>query len=196
MELAEEMEATAAAVFHAATTALLPKGLAPPPQVFVFSRLGEPAEGLVGQITCRPYRRGADAADAIAGLGLVAAAVGGTDLLVFWEEYDLRTSLYGPSEDHPNGFAVLQVTWESHFLAWFPFTTTVLGWRGNGLPEVQIVRGEPSENVEGVQLHDPIHRLLDAWRTATGSYDYDTECKIINTAAQNGYDVAFVTKKR
>lgn len=189
------MEATAAAVFGAATTELLPKGLAPPPQVFVFNRLGEPAEGLVGQVTCRPYRRGSDAADAIAGLGGVAAAVGGTDLLVFWEECDLRTSLYGPSEDHPNGLAILQVTWETHFLTWFPFTTNVVGWRGNGLPEVQIVPDEPSENVEGVRLPDPIHRLLDVWRTATASYDFDMCRRIISSASQSGYDVAFATKK-
>ncbi len=188
------MEATAMAVFHAATTTLLPQGLSPPPQVFVFNRLGEQTQLLVGQITCRPYRRGHDAAAAIAGLGQVAAAVSGTDLLVFWEEFDLRTSLYGPSQAHPKGLVILEATWESHSLTCFPFESDVLAWRATGLPEVRIVRGEPSGTIEGAPLAEPIHQLLDLWRAGMVSYDLDTCRRTITTATQNGYDVAFVTK--
>ena len=72
-ELTAAMEATASAVFNAATTTLLPQGLSPSPQVFVFDRLG--GDRLVGQVTCRPYRRGQDAAVAIAELGRIAAGV-------------------------------------------------------------------------------------------------------------------------
>lgn len=127
------MEATASAVFNAATTTLLPQGLSPPPQVFVFDRLG--GDRLVGRVTCRPYRRGQDAAVASAELGRIAAAVVGTDLLVFWEEFDLRTSVYGPSEQHPKALVILQATLQSHFLTWFPFESDVLSWRANGLPD-------------------------------------------------------------
>ena len=52
-KLTAAMEATAAAVFEAATTTLLPQGLSPAPQAFVFDRLD--GAKLVGQVTCRPY---------------------------------------------------------------------------------------------------------------------------------------------
>ena len=187
------MEATAAAVFNAATTTLLPQGLSPSPQVFVFDRLG--GDRLVGQVTCRPYRRGQDAAVAIAELGRIAAGVVGTDLLVFWEEFDLRTSLYGSSEQHPKALVILQATLQSHFLTWFPFESDVLSWRANGLPDdVRIRRGAPTDTVEGAQLSEPIYRLLALWRAGIVAYDFDECRRIVTSAVKDGYDVSFVTQ--
>lgn len=192
-ELTAAMEATASAAFKAATTVLLPQGLSPAPQVFVFDRFG--GDRLVGQVTCRPYRRGQDAAVAIAELGRIAAGVSGTDLLVFWEEFDLRTSLYGPSEQHPKALVILQATLQSHFLTWFPFESDVLSWQANGLPDdVQIRRGAPTDTVEGARLSEPIYRLLDLWRAGIVSYDFDECQRIVTSAAKDGYDVAFVTQ--
>ena len=160
------MEAMASAAFSAATKELLPKGLAPPPQVFVFNRLGELTKLFVGYVTCRPYRRGGDAAAAIAELGRVAAAISGTDLLVFWEEHDIRTSLYGPSDDHPTGLVLLQVTWESHFLTWFPFDVELVRRLDTRLlPDLDIIQRPPSGPTEGTQLHQPIASLIQLWRT-------------------------------
>lgn len=189
-ELTAAMEEMASAVFRSAMTSLLPQGLSPAPQVFIFDRLG--SNMLVGQVACRPYRPGRDAAVAIAELGRIAAAISGTDLLVFWEEFDVRTSLDGPSEQHPKALVILQATLQSHFLTWFPFESDVLSGQADGLPDVQIRRGAPSETFEGAQLSEPVYRLLDLWRAGLMSYDFDECRRIVTAAAKDGYDVAFV----
>lgn len=92
---------------------------------------------MAGTVTCRPYRPGWDASEAIAELGRIAAATAGSDLLVLWEEFDLRTSLYGPSEQHPTALVSLQATLHSHYLTCFPFHSEVLSptYRGLGCAE-------------------------------------------------------------
>lgn len=190
MGLQEAVEAVAQSVFAAATESLLPRGLAPAPQVFVFNRLDP--KPLIGEITCRPYQAGHDAALAIAELGQIAAAVSGTDLLVFWEEFDLRTALWGPSVDHPNGFVLLHVSDWGHDLTWFPFQSTVQGWDSTGLPHIQIDRGEPSGPARDAVLPTPMQQLCDRWRTAMVSLNFQDSQRIVTRAAQDGYDIAIV----
>lgn len=189
MDLSEAMQAVAESAFVAATEVLLTRGLAPAPEVFVFNRLD--SQPLVGSITCRPFYRGNDAATAIAHLGEIAAAVAGTDLLAFWEEFDLRTALWGPSAEHPNGFVLLHVSDWGHDVTWFPFESTIQGWDSTGLPRVQIDRGEPSGPARDAVLPAPMHQLCERWRKGMVSLSLQASRSTITQAARDGYDIAF-----
>lgn len=111
---------------------LLPVGLLPTPQVAVFDErpVGQP---LVAVVTCRPYRRGDDAATTIRHLGRLAGALRATHLLVFWEEADLRTSLLGPCDAHPQGLALLDALAHS-FPRQYAALAYLLCWFTVGLP--------------------------------------------------------------
>jgi hypothetical protein len=98
-DIAEEMTSAAATALRAANETLLPRGFAPSPQLFVFDRTAD--RGLVAHVVCRRFYPGSDAATALRELGRLAAAIGGTDLLLLWEEADLGRALYGPDAERP-----------------------------------------------------------------------------------------------
>ena len=117
----------------------------------------------VGYVLCRPYYGGQDAASAIAHLRRIAAALCASRLLVVWEESDLRTSIVGPSENHPNGLAVLDATFTAHALTWYPFRYDVTGHRPSGGANLQVSWGRRTSQAD-VSPPNPIPRVLSSWR--------------------------------
>lgn len=97
----------------------LQMGFAPRPQVHLFH--GPSAEAYSGYVECRPYYRGDDATEAIAQLLLIASGLDSTDLLVVWEESDLRRSMTNIEHGHPSGIAILHATASDTTLHWNPF---------------------------------------------------------------------------
>ncbi|MEU6582118.1 hypothetical protein [Nocardia sp. NPDC046763] len=160
---------------ESATEAMLSSGFAPRPQVYVLDRTR--TQPVLGYVVSRFYEQGDDAASAIANLGVLAAALRGTDLIVFWEESDLRTSIRGahPSAGYPMGLVTLQITEEGHDLTWRPFGIHALGYQQNGLPAVQPVWGAVARE-SGGDLPLPIQGLLGSRRGLRDPLRLDSFC--------------------
>ncbi|WP_441964665.1 hypothetical protein [Mycolicibacterium houstonense] len=164
-------------------------GVVPTPQIHCFSV--DSSKGLVGYAVCRDYTRGPDAGVAIGSLGILADAMDADLVVLMWEEADLRTSLYGPSDDHPTGIVILEATLDTHELSWYPFTFTVIGYNAEGLPRLNVHFGEPS-HTEGAALPPVIEQVLGEWR----SHQIDSleEAQAMVRGAQaDGYQVRFTT---
>ncbi|MGW4118237.1 hypothetical protein [Nocardia sp. NPDC004711] len=84
---------------ESATEAMLSSGFAPRPQVYVLDRTR--TQPVLGYVVSRFYEQGDDAASAIANLGVLAAALRGTDLIVFWKNptFGLRSVVRIPLRD-------------------------------------------------------------------------------------------------
>ncbi|MBN7488189.1 hypothetical protein [Mycobacteroides abscessus] len=146
---------------QAATTAigeLLPRGVRTP-RVYVFDRNAE--RHLVGTITCRPFDRGPDAVLAVAYMGRIAAVIGGTDLLVTWEEDDLD----GPSPTRP-AFAIADADLHAHSLTLVPFYWREIGRTPDNQPITSVVHQQPTDSYEGALMPASVHSLLHHWRAA------------------------------
>lgn len=75
-----------------------------------------------GFVECRPYHPGGDASAAIIDLGIIAFALRSTQILMVWEESDLRRSVSGiDSNEHPTGLGVVHATRTETMLYWHPF---------------------------------------------------------------------------
>lgn len=187
-ELGATMRATATAAMDNAFGEVLPRGVTPIPQVFVFDRFGE--QQLVGHIMCRGYERGPDAAQAVAHLGRIAAAVAGTDLLVTWEQADLDgTSPAGTA------LAILEAALDYHALTLVPFYRRTVGQESDGQPNVKVIPDQPTDTYEGAALPLSVHTLLHLWRTCLATYDWDYSQQVVADAVRSGYDIALGTPK-
>lgn len=133
-------------------------GSCPPPKVYMFIDDWDPP--VVSAISTRPYYRGADAAAAIAHLGAMPASIMATRLLLVWDEYDLRTSLYGDG-DHARGLVAVHATFTGHLLHWYPYTLAIEDPE-RGLSSIQITWDEPLAHPDA-PLPDPILRILQCW---------------------------------
>ena len=158
-------------VVHRAIDGLKGEGMAPRPQVhFILEDQPEPH---VGYVMSRQYHRGADARTAIAGLGRAAAAICTTQVVLLWEECDLRASLFGPG-DHPDGLVTVDATFDSHILTWRPYEV-VFGPPGPlGAPTVWPRWGETVQ-LPAAPLPPVIDELLTTWRTQIVALDPGTE---------------------
>ncbi|MCH9667024.1 MAG: hypothetical protein K0U76_17235 [Actinomycetia bacterium] len=166
---------------------VLPTGIAPRPQIHVLGDTFD--QPYIGYVVCRPYYRGHDAMAAISHLGRIAAAMCATRLVVVWEEFDLRTSILGPSDNYPNGLALLDAEFpSSHNLTWLPFdyytsarsSTLGLSW------------GHPSTQLD-IALPEPIPSLLTAWR-APAPFGQDGVEHTLTEALHDGYEMHFVKR--
>jgi hypothetical protein len=184
--LSEAMAALEGVMVQSAESAMLSSGIAPRPQVHVFDRTR--AQPMRGYVICRFYSRGDDAVSAIANLGVLATALGATDLIVFWEESDLRTSVFGPhpEDGYPVGLVTLQATLSSHRATWRPFVNHVLGYRQDGLPVVRVEWRDSTMQAEG-DVPFPIQGLLQRWRSTAGHTKGADE--LLDMAADEGYEI-------
>jgi hypothetical protein len=146
-------------------------GLAQAPKVWMFIDDWDPP--VAATISTRPYTRGADAAAAIAELGLMPASIWATRLLVMWDEWDLRTSLYGEGE-YPRGLVAVQATFEGNLLHWYPYTLTVDVPPGaEEVQPIEVLRGirirwgQPAAHVDAA-LPGPIEQIVQRWRRLDG----------------------------
>lgn len=185
----ETVDTVKATMINTAKETFPTNGVAPTPQVWAFDSRGD--KPLTGYATCRDYTRGADAAVAISSLGILAAALRAELVVMIWEEADLRTSLYGPSDDHPNGIVVLEATLDSHELIWHPFDFTIAGYNPDGLPRLN-VRWGTSIQTNGAPLPEVITQLLDEWRSSQITSFAEAQALIIG-AQNDGYNIRLVS---
>jgi hypothetical protein len=162
-DLATVVEHVERASVGAAEHSLLSQGACPPPTVHLLSRhLVSP---YVGSVATRRFRRGADAAAAVRGLGLLPSVLFATELVVVWEHADLCAALGVPGEV-PTGLVVARAgMWEGeHELRWHPFAADPGAPARPGGPPTLVPRWGQVVQHEGAELPWPVTDLLGLWR--------------------------------
>lgn len=183
-------------VIMSAVADVLPAGVAPRPQVHIVDdTLAQP---YVGYVVCRPYYRGQDATAAISHLGRIAAAMCASQLLVVWEESDLRTSILGGEPgDYPHGLAVLDAPFllgSTHTLDWRPFQWCT----SDGTPvyftnpALGLEWGQASRH-PGAPLPEPVPALLMSWR-APAPFGRDGVERTLTEAVSAGYEIHLTSR--
>lgn len=162
--IGETLDGLAQALVGSADQVLRELGMCPAPTVYMLCKDME--QPYAGMLTCRPFYRGTDAADAVAAMGALPAALWATHLLVVWEHSDLCTALELPGEAFPSGIVVLEATMSEHTVRWYPYLTRFGAVGASGLPTVLPDWGTPTRH-PGAKLPDPIIRLLASWRDWT-----------------------------
>ncbi len=159
VELAEEM--------------LSSVGQVRPPTVHMLSKhLPQP---YMGSVVTRPFRPGADAASAVAALGLLPSVVPATRLVVVWEYSDLCAAMDLPGwrdGRYPLGLVVLDADLAEHVVRWHPFwmRTDALAGQSAQLPAGARVWPEWGAVVRHprAELPGPVAELLAVWRALPG----------------------------
>ena len=158
-------------------TTLTGQGFVLPPTVYLMSKYAHPP--LLGTVTTRPFYRGADAAEAVARLGVLPAAAKALRLLVVvvWENADLCAALNRPGwQDgrYPCGVVAVDAHRDErigHTVRWQPFSVTAvdpvtrpdqIGLTAQGWP-VALAWGTPQQYRNG-RLPAEIAELLAVWR--------------------------------
>ena len=182
-------------VIVSAVADVLPTGVAPRPQIHVFDDAFD--QPYIGYVVCRAYRRGQDAAAAIKELGRIAAAMCATNLVVVWEEADLRTSLLGGDPgQHPNGLAVLDapLLTSAHTLDWHPFQYGTYDGSPVYLtnPALGVAWGQATQN-PCAPLPEPIQTLLRSWRAPTPFGEAGVE-RTLREAVGDGYEMHLIKR--
>ncbi len=141
-------------------------GSLPPPTVYLLTKfLPDP---YLGGVSARPYRRGSDAAAAVAELGSLASVARATRLVVIWEHQDLLVSLQDPrAASCPNGVVVLDAGFFDHVVRWYPARFRLPGEHDEDASVVLPEWGEPVRH-ENATLPAPVVRLLETWREVRG----------------------------
>ncbi|MFI8528271.1 hypothetical protein ACIGB8_27690 [Promicromonospora sukumoe] len=153
----------ASSVVDATDNLLRTTGFCPPPSVHILAE--DTDQPYVGFISCRPYYRGADAAAAITGLGLLPSVLAATRLVVTWEDHDLRTALQVPGDTFPTAIVTLEADQNNHTLLWHAFDAQPGPLSEAGVPTVQ-PHWQQSVRYANPPLLEPIAALLDLWRQA------------------------------
>ncbi|MQA16133.1 MAG: hypothetical protein GEV09_18875 [Pseudonocardiaceae bacterium] len=128
-----------------------------PPTVHMLAEDRAPPH--IGFVTCRPFYRGADAAAAIAELGVLPAALHATRLVVTWEAQDLNAALAAPADPDTTALAALDATPTGHAISWHPFRLHP----GRGR-EVLAPQWGRSVRLPQAPLPGPVEALLHEWR--------------------------------
>lgn len=148
-------------ILESSETVFRSHGFCPQPQVhFLAEDLQQP---YIGSVTCRRFYRGADAASAVADLGLFPSVIGATRLLVVWEDRDLRTALELPDAPSANGVVILDAGIDRHTLNWHPFEAEAGDIGPLGIPTV-IPHWGTTARYEDAPVLAPITDLLRIWR--------------------------------
>ena len=175
MELDGLVDTLAASSARLVETTLTEQGFVLPPTVYLMSKYARPP--LLGTVTTRPFYRGADAAEAVARLGVLPAAAGALRLLVVWENADLCAALDRPGwrdGRYPRGVIAVDAHRDErlgHTVRWQPFSVTAVdpvtrpghtGLTAEGWP-VALVWGTPQQYRNG-RLPGEVAELLAVWR--------------------------------
>lgn len=139
-------------------------GAVQPPTVHMF--VTDPHPAYLGLVTCRAFYPGDDAADAVAKLGHLPAAVEATRLLVTFEAQDLNVALDMPVDPDGSALVVVDATMTETVLRWYPLH---LSRARHGHPALVPRWGVP-EALREPTLPEPLIRALIIWRRARGGY--------------------------
>lgn len=135
-----------------------------PPAVHLL--LDELTQPYLGYVTCRPFYRGEDAAEAVSAMGLVASMVGATRLVVTWENADMWAALRHSAADIA-ARAVVVVdavrAGHDHTLRWHPMRLHEGPLSAGGVPTCRPEWGRASHQ-HRARLVAPIAELLAVWR--------------------------------
>ena len=185
--MADLVETLSHVILESSEALLRDHGACPRPQVHILAE--DMDQPYVGFVTCRLFYRGADAASALAGLGLFPSVLMATRLLVVWEDCDLRTALELPGGPFPTGVVILDAGHDQHALNWHPFDIEVGGTSPHGIPTVTPHWGTPSR-YEDVQLLAPIEELLTVWREFRHEDIQETAIKL----QEAGYEFSMIKR--
>lgn len=175
------------AMVQAADQLMRRTGFCPPPSVHLLAE--DMAQPHIGFITCRPFRRGDDAAAAITRLGLLPSVLKATRLVVTWEDCDLRTALQIPGDVFPTAIVTLEASLTEHTLTWHPFDVLLGPPSTFGVPTV-IPQWQPVMVSTASTLLPPVAGLLDLWRQAQ-RHDIEQTARDLE---QGGYRISWVAR--
>ncbi|MHA6629149.1 hypothetical protein ACU61A_27255 [Pseudonocardia sichuanensis] len=119
----------------------------------------------LGGVQCRPFYRGADAAQAVTAMGLVASMAEASRLVMTWEFADLAVALQQPgAEVLPNALMVLDADQTQHTLRFHPVQLHLSPGRVDGAPVVRPEWGHATHHRDA-DLPTPVADLLAIWRS-------------------------------
>ncbi len=163
------VDAVEAGAVELADEMLRRSGAVCPPTVhLIFKHLPQP---YIGSVATRPFRRGVDAAAAVAALGLLPSVVHATRLVVVWDYSDMCAALDLPDwreGRYPLGLVVLDADLAEHVVRWHPFQMRTDATSDPAVPipvtasiwpEWGAVVRHPS-----AELPAPVAELLAMWR--------------------------------
>ncbi|MBQ0829385.1 hypothetical protein [Streptomyces tagetis] len=185
--MADLVETLSDVILKSSETVLRTHGACPRPQVHILAE--DMDQPYVGFVTCRLFYRGADAASALAGLGLFPSVLMATRVLVVWEDCDLRTALESPGDSFATGVVILDAGLDEHTLNWHPFDVEVGGTSPHGIPTV-IPRWGTTAHYKNVRLPAPVAELLGVWREFRQEDIQETAIRL----QEAGYEFDMVTR--
>jgi hypothetical protein len=134
-----------------------------PPTLHVLTAGGDPP--YVGSLVCRPFHPGADAAVAVAAMGVLPGALGADRVVVVWEHTDLSVALKVPGAyGLPPGLVVLDADQTDHEVRFHSLRLAAPPGQGCPSPVVVPEWGPVSRDLGSV-LPEPVSRLLRVWRS-------------------------------
>ncbi|MCD2193597.1 hypothetical protein LQ327_09410 [Actinomycetospora endophytica] len=143
-----------------AESMLVNHGRCPPPTMHLISAL--PDRPYVGYAVTRSHTPGADAADALAAMGDLPAAMHAARLVLTWEQQDLYTALELPQPAAP-AVVVVDAGPGDHELRRHPFTLPVGPPPQPGDSTVTPDWGQSTREPDS-PLPEPVAALLATWR--------------------------------
>lgn len=148
-------------LLEAADEQMRADGSSPRPQVHFLAE--DMDVSYLGYIVCRRFYRGADAAEALADLGVVPSLVKATRLFLLWDDHDLRTALEIQGEKPVPGLVIVDARLTGHTLHWHPFTARIEPARRRNAHTIVVTWNKPARYSD-VPLPAPIENLLEIWR--------------------------------
>lgn len=168
-------------------------GFVHPPAVYLLTEDLHPP--LVGSLTCRQFYRGSDAEVAVAGMGVLPAALAAERLVVSWEHADLCTALElsGPAQGFPPGVVVIDADRDIHVVNWHPMRIHV-GERESAEPPTFIPEWGPATREIGGGLPIAVQRLLEVWRKPREWSEIE-QLRVLTSLEQAGYSMRWVQRE-
>lgn len=170
-DVGEWVDRLAESAVMATDAGLREAGMVPPPSVHVLVAGLDPP--YVGYLTCRQFYRGADAAAAVASMGLLGSMLGASRLVVTWENADLCTALELPGDDgFPAGVMAVDADRNGHVLRWHPMRMHPGPLSRAGAQTIAPEWG-PRDRTRSAALPVPVANLLAIWREPRAWPDTD-----------------------
>ncbi len=177
---------------HVVDQMLREVGMVQPPTLhFLREGLDPP---YLGYLTCRPFCRGEDAAQAVRAMGLVGSMLGASRLVVTWENADLCAALELPGADEvQTGVVVVDADRTGHVLRWHPAVFGDAQLSASGGWTARAHWGRAVTYPRDVELPAPVADLLWAWR-AERVWSETEFLAALSGMEQGGYSMRWVTR--
>lgn len=161
------VDALADAAVLAAEVLLRQTGAHQPPTLHLLAE--DLAQPYLGYLSCRPFRPGADADDAVSLLGWLPSTLAATRLVLTWDDNDLSDALAlavpDPSTDN---MVVLDATLTGHTLRYHPYRARPGALTPDGRQTRIPTWGTPRRWYPDGPLPPPVATLLEIWRAPHG----------------------------